>query len=462
MKFKHLTLIILALLATEVAVYGQTASVGTHTKQIEQTLLPADDINRVDFSDVTSTFGEFSMTGDFNLDGDINSGGNITGENITVRDIVAAGGDVSVGKHIIYASITTVFNDYSAVNDNSLIYGNASTVPFTIHLDSLSNFIRGESVRILKDSDDLSFNDITIDPFGSETIGGDSTLVLGSSGDAITISKKDNSNWRIIQKAVSGEANITWATEVGRVRTVVGGPYYTSGGYYHWADADIDLTQASPTATHGTANEASMAHVGYVFGAYAAAGGSGSAFLDISGISYNDNGTAGPTVETLVSDLSTASLNDYFESIAKYDGTVTYILRCTGTCNHTTYSTSGNVGHTKYQDFGNRDFILRNIRCGPNEADANDSGFNICVKAHSSEGWTYAATGFIAGDGDVACLKTDRPNAVLLNGEYWSWDHSLDTPISIAGSEDEGLIIELTNATNNSAFLVVCKSGVTF
>jgi hypothetical protein len=50
MKFSLTILTLLALLAATVAVYGQTASVGSHWRQVEDTLEPADDIASVNIS----------------------------------------------------------------------------------------------------------------------------------------------------------------------------------------------------------------------------------------------------------------------------------------------------------------------------------------------------------------------------------------------------------------------------
>ena len=380
--------------------------------------------------------------------------------------IVSTSGDISAGnhlivkKHIVFAGTTSIFSRYSAVNDQSLIFAHASTTAFTVDLHPLANSRVGEAIRIIKDDD--TFNTLTVDPSGSETIGGDATLIMETPGDAITIVKIDATDWRIVQKAVTGTANITWNTETGRVKTTGGSPYYTSGGYYHWDATDADVTQASPTATHGAANEASFSHAGAVFGFYSDAGGAGSAFLDVSGIAYNDDGTSAANVETIIPDLSVVSLDEHFESTVKYDGVVTYIIKCSGGCTQTTYESSFNFGHSKYQDFGNRDFTLRSIRVGPHLADANDSGFNICVKKHSSSGWTYAATGFTPGNGDIACMLTDRPSAVLVSGLYFSWDHELTVPMLINGADSEGLITELTNGTNNSATQVIVKYGGNF
>lgn len=432
---KKLLLSVLAILVFSGTVYGGEAVVGTIWKQEGSIASPADDITGVEIDGLTAT-------------GDISTSGNLTVD-----------GDLSFGMHIIFAGITTVYSEYNAVNDLSTVFGHASSAAFTINLHALSNSSIGEKISIVKD--DNSFNAITIDPDGSETIGGDTTLVMGTPGDAITIMKKDALDWRVVQKAVAGTADINWIPYNAGVGTVAGTPYYAGGGYYHFDAGDMNLTQASASAGHGSANEGSGAHAAFIFGAYAAAGGSGAAFLQVSGISITDEGVVAGETETLISDLSTASLDDYYETTAKWNGVVTYILRCTGGCTQTTYAVDGNIGHSKYADFGKRDFTLRTVEV-IGEADSNDSGFDICVKKHDGSGWTYHATTFSPGNGDIVCWKTDDPNVVLISGREFSWDRNISPVEFISGSTNEGLLVEVTNGTNNSVDDMMIIYGVTF
>jgi hypothetical protein len=69
---------------------------------------------------------------------------------------------------------------------------------------------------------------------------------------------------------------------------------------------------------------------------------------------------------------------------------------------------------------------------------------------HKSTGWTYAATGFDPGDGDICRRSVDQSeDGDVASGASGAYKRiSLDTFIS--GTTTEGIIIQVITAANNS------------
>jgi hypothetical protein len=224
------------------------------------------------------------------------------------------------------------------------------------------------------------------------------------------------------------------------------GDYYIAG-FYEAADADANLTQASTTQTFGTANAPYAAHPFIVAGG-AGTVDTGQVGLRVSGTKIDDSGTRTASfTEVLTDDITTLSTNDYIEA-AKFIGTVTFELYVvSGT--PTTYSLDFNYGTAKYEDIGNRKFTVVDFE-NVGLAGANDSSFNIELLKHSTTGWTYAATGFVPGDGSVCDMSSDTaPEDNLANGQPFAYKRAnLNTVID--GTASEGIVIKVTVSQNNS------------
>ena len=370
-------------------------------------------------------------------------------DNISATTVTAAGSLVGEAE-IVFSGITTVFGNYSAQTSDHIIFANASTAAITIHLPD-ATLKPAVHVRVKKV--DRFFNSVTIDPYQAQTINGNATDILTAPDNSIMMIS-DGSNWEIMQRAVTGP-ELNWSSY--HFMSGASGTYYSGGGFYHGDSADTNLTQASPSFTHGNANEPAGAHMFWVFGGFTSAP-DGTVFLNISGISVDDDGSATNEEITLIADMSALSLDDYSETVQKWVGQVKYKLGCTGTC--TTYSADGNTGHAKYADFRDNDFTIRAIEV-IGEGGAADTGFDICIKHHDGTGWTYAATGFIPGNGDLACLVTDYGiNNDISSGGLISWDRNLDTLIK--GSINEGLLVEITTTANNSISSLDIKYGIVY
>ena len=227
----------------------------------------------------------------------------------------------------------------------------------------------------------------------------------------------------------------------------IGAGTYYKGGYYDESTTDANLTQASTTITFGSANAAKSAHPFIVCGG-AGTVNSGTIGIEVEGTYIDDEGIriAGYK-DTILTDITNVSLNEYFEA-SKFSGTVTYRLIVTsGT--PTTYTFDFNYGYAKYEDIGNRDFYIFGVEC-VGLAAATDVLFNVELLHHKTTGWTYAATGFEAGDGNIAEWATDLgTESNLINGEDFSWKRT-NLNQFIDGNGSEGVLLRITTGSNNS------------
>lgn len=225
-------------------------------------------------------------------------------------------------------------------------------------------------------------------------------------------------------------------------------------GFYDCPVADSNLDQAGTTQTHGTANGAYSAHAIVVAAAAGVTDGS-NLVLTITGTSITDVGvrTAADS-EIIVADCTASATDDYYESVKKWIGQITYTLSSSG---GGTFNYDFNYGFAAYEDNGNVDFDLDHFLFEW-FAGANDSGFDIEFHHHKATGWTYHATAFNAGVGALYTLSTDYvTERQLINGKYGRWKRT-GLADSIAGSAGEGLIVHIVTTVNNS--VQWCNSSI--
>ncbi len=234
------------------------------------------------------------------------------------------------------------------------------------------------------------------------------------------------------------------------------GTFYVAG-FYNWASADANLTQASLTVTHGSANHPYAAHAGLVAAA-AGATDTGTVSIVVSGTSMDDEANrSAADSETLVADITAMATDQFFSTTKKWLGTVTYTL--TGAGGAGTFNADFNYGFCKYEDFGNQDFTVTNLEC-VGLAGANDTGFNIRLFHHNSSGWTYAATGFTPGGTVLANMNTDHSTEQdLASGEQFAYKR-VDLNTDVDGEDSEGLVLELITSANKAIEFVDVHIGV--
>lgn len=287
---------------------------------------------------------------------------------------------------------------------------------------------------------------VDVDPEASQT---------GSTGDLAI----DSTNGTLHFKRSGSATNTGWQSVAGiptyksytfHARDAASGENF-SAGFYDYPTTDVTLTiGGSVTQTHGGANAPYAAH------AFAVASGAGGTdlVLTVSGTSINDAGTRTTSdTEIIVADADTASVDDYFETTKKWLGTITYTL--TGAAGAFTF----NYGFAKYEDFGNNDFMVTDFE-SVGLANANDAGFNIELLHHASTGWTYAASGFQAGNAVLASMNTIHSTEQDLDaGEPFAFKRS-GLSQAVAGGNGEGVIIRVTTATNNAVSYMDSHVGV--
>jgi len=227
---------------------------------------------------------------------------------------------------------------------------------------------------------------------------------------------------------------------------------YYSFGFYDAPDDDCNVDQASPTQVFGTANISYGAHA-FVVAASAgtASGGTGSVEIEISGSSIDPftGVRTGSDTEILVADITAMATDEYIQTTKKWVGQITFTLQNASGSSQTTFAADFNYGFSDYEDWGMRDFDITDFEMR-GLAGKNDTGFDIELLHHRPTGWTYAATGFIPGDGKICQLTTDygvdsdlkiRENFAYKRGE-------LDTPV--LGTAGEGVIVRVTTSAVGS------------
>jgi hypothetical protein len=228
---------------------------------------------------------------------------------------------------------------------------------------------------------------------------------------------------------------------------ITAGTYY-KGGFYDWATTDANLTQAALTQTYGTVGQAYAAHAGIVPSG-AGVVDTGVVGLRVTGIEDDENGTqAAGQIGIITEDITTLTANTYFETSEKFSGQVTYELYVvSGT--PVNYSLDFNYGYAKYEDFQNRDVTITELEAVW-QGNATDTAFDIALLHHKTTGWTYAATGFLPGNGDICRKSVDQALAGdVVNGSDGAYKR-IDLDEFIDGNGSEGVIIEVTTGQNST------------
>jgi len=221
-------------------------------------------------------------------------------------------------------------------------------------------------------------------------------------------------------------------------------------GSYNWDSDDVTLTQASTNDTIGTVGVATDAHAGICCAGGATVDGGGTVGLLVYGTSSVDDGTITlDDFEVITTNIVSLTTDQYLETTKNWVGQPEYQTYVTSG-SPTSYSVTFNRGFSAYVDAANQNFSIISIRT-EGVAGQNDTDFNVRLYHHKPSGWTYAATGFVAGNGVIADFETTY--GVLYSniaaGENFKFKvTNLNT--FIAGAGDEGYLIEVTTSNNNS------------
>lgn len=251
---------------------------------------------------------------------------------------------------------------------------------------------------------------------------------------------------KVYTNQMVGKTDIASATF--KSPTAANGIYHCFG-FYEAPSAHKAFTQNSATQTLGTANNPYGAKVFVVAKeAGAAAGGTGTAKITITGTSIEDDGTrhAGDSA-ILVADVTALTTNKYVQSAKLWIGQVT--LTIAATANHTTFSATCNYGFAAPFHF-NESAVQINAFESTGRGGAADTGFNIQLLKHSGEGWIYSAGSFVAGGTVICDLSTDYVTEKnLASGIRFKYFRD-ELAINIDGTYlgDEGVVVRITTSAN--------------
>jgi hypothetical protein len=218
-------------------------------------------------------------------------------------------------------------------------------------------------------------------------------------------------------------------------------------GFYDWGATDANLTQASTSVTYGDAVRAYAAHVGVVPSG-AGVVDTGVVGLRVIGIEDSELGiqVAGQT-NIITADITTLSANTMVETSAKYSGQVTIELYVVSGA-PVNYSLDFNYGYSKYDDLGNNDFTITGFECVW-QGNAS-STLDIALMKHTTDGWTYASTGFVAGNGDICRKTVDQALAGdVVNNEDGAYKR-VELNEFIDGNGSEGFMIQVITGANGT------------
>jgi hypothetical protein len=219
-------------------------------------------------------------------------------------------------------------------------------------------------------------------------------------------------------------------------------------GFYDWETTDANLTQASLTVTHGTAGQSRAGHVGAVPSG-AGTVDTGQVGLRVVGIQDSEEGTqVAAQTGIITDDITTLTADVMTETVEKFSGQVSIELYVVSG-SPVNFSLDFNYGFSKYEDFQNRDATIQSFEVLWTGR-ATETGFDIALLHHKPTGWTYAATGFEAGDGDIVRRSVDQALAFdVASGVSGSWKR-VNINEFIDGDTLSGIIIKMETNTNNS------------
>jgi len=223
------------------------------------------------------------------------------------------------------------------------------------------------------------------------------------------------------------------------------GTFYAAG-FYTAPAADANLTNASTTVTIGTANSPHGAFM-FLVAKQAGTTNAGTVSIVLSGTTVDEDGVrVAADTETLVANITTMGVNQYYESTKKWLGTVTYTLTPAGGA--AVFAADFNYGKAVYDNLGDRIFHIIEVETF-GRAGANDNGFDIQLIKHSATGWTYSAAAFVAGSTPVHSLVGDyATDNDLVLGERFSWERDVD--IIVNGLNKEGYLYRIITTANKA------------
>lgn len=222
------------------------------------------------------------------------------------------------------------------------------------------------------------------------------------------------------------------------------------GGFYEASATDFLLPAGGIQIPFGAAN---LAYGAYAF-AVAAGPANGVSSLIVTGTSISEFGVR--TIndsEVLVADASTAIANEYFQTTKRWIGQIVYSLVGAGQFRI-------NYGIAAYEHMNDRDFYVTSFDL-TGKSNANGNSFDVTLLHHRFTGWTYSAAAFVPGSstGTICSMLGDYVNSSIATGEYFSYMRN-GLFYKIEGSRDRGVLIKITQTTNNAFKYMTCSIGM--
>ena len=171
---KELILLGLLMLAVPLWAGDDISVVGTIWNQENNKAVLAPDITgSVDLSNASNVImSNITTTGNLKVAGTADIGGAVT-----------IGGNLTAAGTQAFSAMTTIFGDYSAINNMNQIICDATAGEIDIHIISASG-VKGRIGNAKKI--DVSVNDCIIEPAGAETIDGAANYAVSSQWENIT------------------------------------------------------------------------------------------------------------------------------------------------------------------------------------------------------------------------------------------------------------------------------------
>jgi len=387
----------------------------------------------------------------------------------TVADTGVAGVRVQIGQELHYLVYN---NTVSQINNGQPVYGSGVDSTLEVHTIGLADASNAATVdpmlgQATSDIPSMSLGLVSefgkvrgfdtsmwtedVDLFVSTTAGVLTDVSPTFPNASVRVCKvmKSHATEGSVHVRVKDTTKSIAVKSYGFTSQGVGAGSYYIGGFYNFSTTDANLSQALTTISYGIANLPYNAHASVVFGGQGVVD-TGQIGLRANGVTFDSStGTLNTSDSVvIVDDITTVALDDYFETPEKFVGIVEFELYVVSGA-PTAYSVDFNYGYSKYEDFGNNDITLTTIEV-VGLGNTNDTNFDIEVLHHKMTGWTYAATGFLPGNGKIADYSDDlAPYDNIFNNEPFAWKRTnLNTFIDSNGSE--GVLYRVTTGTNNT------------
>ena len=228
-----------------------------------------------------------------------------------------------------------------------------------------------------------------------------------------------------------------------------------AAGWYMAPAAHSALTNGGPTVVFGTTNSSYAAHAFVVMSGVGTTDGT-TLVLTVSGTSITDGGVRIESdTEVIVTDGTAVATDEYYESVKKWIGPITYTLTSDGG----TFALTFNYGFCKYEDFGNRNFKVTDFEI-TGQGGANDADFDVTAYIHNPVGWTYSAGAFEPGGTVVNTLSILHGDEhAVVNNEYFAVKRA-GLNILVHGDNHEGVVFKITAGAVKAANYINIHLGV--